>query len=83
MPSKQQRTRNRIFQCRDFARDTGTHVSLRLIQSSPDHPLTLRRCVLTFTPTQVYRQHPEQELPAAISAPEASRMADKWTQEEF
>lgn len=83
MPSRQQRTRNRIFQCRDFARDTGTQVRLRLIQSSPDNPLIFRRCVLTFTPMAIYRQHTEQSHETIINAPEASRMADLWSQEEF
>lgn len=83
MASRQNQTRNRIFQCRDFARDTGTSVRLRLVQASPTDSRVLRRCVLTFTPREIYRRHAEQSHDALVSVVEASRMADLWRQENF
>lgn len=79
---RKNRTRDMVFRCRDFARDTGTQVLLRLAQSSPDTP-ALRRCVLTFTPTGVYRQQPPGQPEVWIPIQEASSMADHWTQEVF
>lgn len=80
MPSKQQRTRNRIFQCRDFARDTGTIVRLRLTQPSPDHPGHYRKQDLMFTPNSIERM---TSPPTPITIQEASKMADMWTQEKL
>lgn len=81
MPSRQQRTRDLIFRCRDFSRDTRTQVQLRLVQPSPTNPAVLRRCTLTLGEHTVWRQHSSQPHADRISIQEASSMADSWTQE--
>lgn len=80
--SKRDRTRARIFACRDFARDTGTSVSIRLVQPSPTDPLVRRTAVLTFQPGVVYLSHGAGGE-AVISIQQASRMADHWQQEVY